>query len=68
MPSREWLKAIIDKTPDRARPLILAPLFTGLRGSELKCELYVSYAGRRAGKPPPGSCGEGDGDCVRTVL
>lgn len=36
MPTRDELKAIIDATPDRSRPLILTAIFTGLRGSELR--------------------------------
>lgn len=40
MPTREELKAIIDSTPDRWRPLILTLVFTGLRGSELRGLLW----------------------------
>ena len=40
MPTREELKAIIDATPDRWRPLILTLVFTGLRGSELRGLLW----------------------------
>jgi len=40
MPSREELKAIIDATPERSRPLILTAIFTGLRGSELRGLLW----------------------------
>lgn len=40
MPTREELKAIIDHTPDRWRPLILTLIFTGLRGSELRGLLW----------------------------
>lgn len=40
MPTREELKAIIDATPDRWRPLILTLIFTGLRGSELRGLLW----------------------------
>jgi integrase len=35
-PTKEELKAIITVTPDRSRPLVLAAIFTGLRGSELR--------------------------------
>lgn len=40
MPTREELRAIIDHTPDRWRPLILTAIFTGLRGSELRGLLW----------------------------
>lgn len=40
MPTREELKAIINATPERSRPLILTALFTGLRGSELRGLLW----------------------------
>ncbi len=40
LPSREELKAIIDATPERWRPLILSAIFTGLRGSELRGLLW----------------------------
>lgn len=40
MPTRDQLKAIIDATPDRYRPLILTAIFTGLRGSELRGLLW----------------------------
>lgn len=40
MPTREELKAIIDHTPERSRPLILTLIFTGLRGSELRGLLW----------------------------
>jgi len=36
MPTREELRAIINATPDRWRPLILTAIFTGLRASELR--------------------------------
>jgi integrase len=36
MPTREELRAIIEATPDRWRPLILTAIFTGLRASELR--------------------------------
>ena len=41
MPSRDELKAIIDATPERSRPLILTAIFTGLRGSELRGLLWT---------------------------
>jgi integrase len=40
MPTREELKAIIDATPARWRPMILTLVFTGLRGSELRGLLW----------------------------
>ena len=36
MPTREELRAIINATPDRWRPLILTAILTGLRASELR--------------------------------
>lgn len=47
MPTREELKAIIDATPDRWRPLILTLIFTGLRGSELRGLLWEDVDLRR---------------------
>lgn len=40
MPTKAELKAIIEHTPDRSRPLILTAIFTGLRGSELRGLLW----------------------------
>lgn len=40
MPTKAELKAIIDATPDRWRPMILTLIFTGLRGSELRGLLW----------------------------
>jgi integrase len=36
MPSKDELRAIINATPDRHRPLILTAIFAGLRSSELR--------------------------------
>jgi integrase len=36
MPTKAELKAIIDATPNRSRPLMLTAIFTGLRASELR--------------------------------
>lgn len=40
MPTLDELRAIINATPDRWRPLILTAIFTGLRGSELRGLLW----------------------------
>ncbi|AWN47629.1 site-specific integrase [Methylobacterium terrae] len=40
MPTKAELKAIIEATPDKWRPMILTLVFTGLRGSELRGLLW----------------------------
>ena len=40
MPTKAELKAIIDATPERWRPMILTLIFTGLRGSEMRGLLW----------------------------
>jgi integrase len=73
MPTREELRAIINATPDRSRPLILTAIFTGLRASELRGltwanvdlkagELHVRRRVDRFGKfgPPKSKAGTRD--------
>ncbi len=40
MPTKAELKAIIDATPERSRPMLLTLLFAGLRGSEMRGLLW----------------------------
>ncbi|PJI56028.1 site-specific integrase [Methylobacterium radiotolerans] len=81
MPTREELKAIIDATPDRWRPLILTLVFTGLRGSELRGLLWedvdlkrgVLSVRRRADRfnrfgPPKSKAGTRDIPLAPTLL